>query len=356
VPSQTPKAFDRDDHYAPDRRDRDRDHNRDREAGYGIADRGPSAFGSSSEVQFSSREEAEAAFAKLLKRIGVQPGWTWRQTIRAGIKDPHWKAIPDPKEREEAFKKYCEDLRAQDKAKEEERQAKLRSDFMGMLKSHDEIKHYTRWKTALPTIEGEAVFRSAKDDNERRALYEEYILSLKRAHAEKEVEDKKTALDELSSLMRHLDLEPFTRWQKAESMLEANDEFNSEKFKPLHKIDVLTTFEKHIRQLQREHNDRIQSERRVKHRLERKNREAFKSLLNELQSRGQLRAGTKWKEIHEHIKDDPRYIAMLGQGGSSPLELFWDALEEEDNKFRTQRRYVMETLEVRLLIRSMEFS
>jgi pre-mRNA-processing factor 40 len=280
--------------------------------------------------------------------VGAQSDWTWRQTIRAGIKDPHWKAIADPKEREEAFKKYCEDLRAQDKAKEEERQAKLRSDFMGMLKNHDEIKHYTRWRTALPTIEGEAVFRSAKDDNERRALYEEYIMSLKRAHAEKEAEDKNTALDKLSALLRHLDLEPFTRWQKAEGMLEANEEFNSEKFKPLHKIDLLTTFERHIRQLQRDHNDRVQSERHAKHRVERKNREAFKTLLIELQASGKLRAGTKWKDIREHIQDDPRYIAMLGQGGSSPLDLFWDALEDEDNKFRTQRRYVMETLEVRV--------
>jgi pre-mRNA-processing factor 40 len=266
--------------------------------------------------------------------------------VRAGIKDPHWKAIQDPTGREDAFKKYCEDLRAQDKAKEEQRREKLRADFLQMLSNHDEIRHYTRWKTALPTIEGEAVFRSARDDTERRVLFEEYITSLKKAHAEKEAEDKRSALEELSDLLRSLDLEPFTRWQKAEEMLENSEQFSSEKFKPLHKLDFLNTFEKHIRQLQRENNERIQTERRAKHREERKNREAFRGLLSELQQAGKLKAGTKWKEIREQIHDDPRYTAMLGQDGSSPLDLFWDALEEEEGKFRTQRRWAFEVLEV----------
>lgn len=283
---------------------------------------------------------------KLLKRVGVQSDWTWPQTIRAGIKDSHWKAIPDPKDREEAFKRYCEDLRAQDKAKELERQAKLRTEFMDMLASHDDIKHYTRWKTALPIIEREAVFRAAKDDMERRTLYEEYIVTLKKKHDENEAKDKVDALSELSKLLKTLDLEPFTRWHKAESMLESNEEFHSEKYKPLHKLDVLNSFEKHIRQLQRDLNDRVQSERRAKHRIERKNRDAFKALLQELQASGKLRAGTKWKDILEEFKDDPRYLAMLGQSGSSALDLFWDALEEEEGKFRTQRRYALEALEV----------
>ncbi|KAF2272560.1 uncharacterized protein EI97DRAFT_504103 [Westerdykella ornata] len=331
-----PKPADRDEYQPWERRDRDRD------TGYGAADRGLASFVTASENQYASREEAEAAFTKLLKKIGVQSDWTWKQTVRAGVKDPSWRAIPDPKDREETFKKYCEELRAQDKAREEERQAKLRSDFMQMLKNHDEIHHYTRWKSALPTIEGEAVFRSAKDDTERRALFDEYIISLKRAHAEEEAEAKRSALDQLSGLLHRLNLEAFTRWHTAEGILEANEEFKSDKFKPLHKLDVLTAFEKHIRQLQRDLNDRVQSERRARLRTERKNRDAFKDLLKELRAKGSLRAVSKWKEIRPLIHEDPRYKAMLGQGGSTPLELFWDALEEEEEKFRVHRRAVLD--------------
>lgn len=346
-PSAHPSSFDNRrperDEYRPDRHDRDRD--RDRESGFS-GDRPNISFTTGTELQFSSSQEAEAAFMKVLKQMKAQPDWDWQQAVRAGVKDANWRAIPEPEKREEAFKKYCEELRAQEKHKEQDRQAKLRADFTAMLRSHPEIKYYTRWRTALPIIEEESIFRSAKDDSERRSLYEEYIITLKKAHEEKEAENRRSALDEVMGLLQELELEPFTRWQTAEEKLEHNDEFKSERFQSLTRMDVLNQFEKHIRQLQREHNDRVQADRRVKHRLERKNRDAFVTLLNELREDGKLKAGTKWKDIHDTIQADSRYIAMLGQSGSSPVDLFWDALEEEEGKFRTLRRYALDVLEV----------
>jgi pre-mRNA-processing factor 40 len=340
APSYDNRRPERDD-YQVDRRDRDRE--RDRDFG---GDRPTITFTTGNELQFSTPQDAEAAFMKVLKQMKVQPDWSWQQAVRAGIKDANWRAIPEPEKREEAFKKYCEDMRAQEKNKELERQAKLRSDFTAMLRSHPEIKHYTRWKTALPIIDEETIFRSAKDDSERRALFEEYIVSLKKANEELEAEQRRSALDEVLGLLQGLDLEPFTRWHTAEEKLEENDEFKSEKFQTLSKMDVLNQFEKHVRQLQREHNNRVQADRAKKHRVERKNRDAFMSLLNELQESGKLKAGTKWKDIHGDIKDDGRYLAMLGQGGSNPLDLFWDTLEEEEGKFRTLRRHALDVLEV----------
>jgi pre-mRNA-processing factor 40 len=337
---------DRDD-YQIDRRDRDRDRgDREREFGGDRGDRPNITFTTGNELQFSTPQDAEAAFMKVLRLMKVQADWSWQQAVRAGIKDPNWRAIPEPEKREEAFKKYCEDLRAQEKNKEQERQAKLRSDFTAMLRSHPEIKHYTRWRTALPIIEEETIFRSAKDDSERRSLFEEYIISLKKASDEQESDNRRSALDEVLGLLQGLDLEPFTRWHTAEEQLEKNEDFNGEKFKTLTRMDVLNQFEKHIRQLQREHNNRVQAERVKKHRVERKNRDAFMNLLNELRESGKVKAGTKWKDIHDTLKDDGRYLAMLGQGGSSPLDLFWDTLEEEEGKFRTLRRYALDVLEV----------
>jgi pre-mRNA-processing factor 40 len=339
APAYGQRHNDRDDYQErrPDRPERDRE-----AIPYG--DRS-AVFGSSVELQFSNPEEAEAAFMKVLKQLKVQPDWEWTRAMRAGIKDPNWRAIPEPEKRHEAFKRYCEDLRAQEKNKEQERQAKMRVDFTAMLRSHPEIVHFTRWKTALPIIEDESIFRAAKDDSERRQLFEEYIITLKRAHAEKESEDKKSALEELTNVLNQLELEPFTRWHTAEEKLQENEQFNSVKFRTLGRLDVLTSFQKHIKQLQREHNDHVQLERRAKYRLERQNRDAFKILLNELKASGRLKAGTKWKEIHPIIEDDPRFLAMLGQNGSSPIELFWDVLEEEEGKFRTLRRYALDVLE-----------
>jgi hypothetical protein len=41
-------------------------------------------------------------------------------------------------------------------------------------------------------------------------------------------------------------------------------------------------------------------------------------------------SGTKWKEVYPLYAKDERYINMLGLPGSSPLELFWDNVDELD--------------------------
>jgi pre-mRNA-processing factor 40 len=91
--------------------------------------------------------------------------------MRSIIKDPQYRALKDPKDRKAAFEKYAVEVRVQEKDRAKERIEKLRKDFATMLSSHPEIKHYTRWKTARPIIEGETIFRSAKDDDERRQLF-----------------------------------------------------------------------------------------------------------------------------------------------------------------------------------------
>ncbi|KAF2199923.1 hypothetical protein GQ43DRAFT_442037 [Delitschia confertaspora ATCC 74209] len=312
---------------------------------YGGGDRIAVSIDGLNEPQFATPEEAEAAFMKVLKRVGVQPDWTWEQAVRAGIKDRDWRAVKDPKDREQVFKKYCIDVRAQEKDRERQRVAKVKSDFTAMLQSHPEIKYYTRWKTALPIISQESIFRSAKDDAERRQLFEEYIKSLKDAHVKNEKQQQQTALTHVSEILQSLDLEPYTRWPTVYAQLQENEQFlQDDQLKSLHKLDILNTFSEHIKRLEVKFNNHRQEQKRIKARFERKNRDAFIELLKDLKSAGRLRAGTKWKDIHPDIEDDPRYVAMLGQGGSTPLELFWDALEEEELTMRAMRNDAMDVL------------
>ena len=56
--------------------------------------------------------------------------------------------------------------------------------------------------------------------------------------------------------------------------------------------------------------------------------------------------GTKWKHIHPSIKDDERYLNMLGQPGSTPLDLFRDIMEEIERELRLKRNLVMDILDV----------
>lgn len=56
----------------------------------------------------------------------------------------------------------------------------------------------------------------------------------------------------------------------------------------------------------------------------------LQNLLDELKANGKLLSGTKWKEIYPLIASDQRYLKLLGLPGSTPLELFWDAVDALD--------------------------
>ncbi|KAL8733729.1 MAG: hypothetical protein Q9166_001922 [cf. Caloplaca sp. 2 TL-2023] len=336
----------------PQQRDRDDYGERigqDRQIGYGQTDingaRG-ATFDTQNDPNYATFEEGEAAFIGLLRRQKVQPDWTWEQTMRATIKDPQYRALKDPKDRKAAFEKYAIEVRLQEKDRAKERLAKLRTDFGTMLRRHPEIKHYTRWKTARPIIEGETIFRSTSDDTERKQLFEEYIIELKKAHIEKEAVTRKSAMDELVQILKGLDLEPYTRWAEADNMIRSDNKFQEDsKFQTLSKSDILTAFENHIKSLERTFNDERQREKTSKVRRERQNRDRFLDLLTELKAAGKIKAGTKWMSIHDSIKDDPRYTNMLGQRGSTPLDLFWDVVEEEERALRLVRNDVYDVLE-----------
>ncbi|KAL2199807.1 hypothetical protein P885DRAFT_29574 [Corynascus similis CBS 632.67] len=296
--------------------------------------------------EYATAEEAEAAFVKLLRRSGVQPDWTWEQTIRATVKDPQFRAIKDPRERKAAFEKYCHDVIVQDKERAKERLTKLRADFATMLRSHPEIKHYTRWKTARPMIEGETIFRSTNDENERRQLFEDYIVDLKKAHKEHQVAMRKSAMDGLIELLPTLSLEPYTRWSEAQETIQSTAPFqNDEKYKSLTKYDVLTVFQNHIKALERKFNDSLQEEKNKRLRRDRKARDNFMALLSELRKDGKIKAGTKWSAIYPLIEADERYLAMAGRPGSTAMELFWDVVEEEERALRSIRNDVLDVID-----------
>lgn len=344
------------DSYRPqERQDRDdhrhNDRYNDRPSGYGPMEGvRSSAMTSQTDHEYSSVEEAEAVFHKLLKRTGVQPDWTWDEAMRATVRDAQYRALKDPKDRRTAFEKYVAEVRAQEKDREKDRQTKLHADYYQMLKSHPEIKHYTRWKTARNILEGETIFRAARSEEEAHAIFNDYRVELLKAYNEDESKRRKSALDKLVQLLQSLDLGPYTRWTEAQKALRQDERFQGdETFKSLSKIDLLKAFENHIKALERTFNDTRQKQKSLKARQERQHRDQYNDLLKDLRSAGKIKAGTKWSDVHDLIEDDPRYVAMLGQSGSTPLDLFWDMVEEEDRSLRNNRNDVLDVLEVSLL-------
>ncbi|KAK0274065.1 U1 snRNP protein [Friedmanniomyces endolithicus] len=298
------------------------------------------------EPEYATLEQAEEAFFAMLKKHSITPESSWEDALRLVIRDREYRALKDPKERRQAFEKYCVEVRAQEKGKEKERREKLREEFRKMLGTHDDIKHYTRWTTARPLVEREAVFKQAGDEDERHHMFDEYIVELKRRHAEEDFENHKTAMQEMSDLLKTLVVEPDTTWADAQKAITENERFTSEDiFRTLHMVDILTAFESHIKELDYERNDAKQKEKRLHTRRERQARDAFRQLLAQMLEEGKIKAGTKWQDFHPLIASDERYTRLIGTPGSSALDLFWDVVEDEERKLRSDRNHALDVLE-----------
>lgn len=58
----------------------------------------------------------------------------------------------------------------------------------------------------------------------------------------------------------------------------------------------------------------------------------LQDLLKGLVDSGAIKARTKWKTVYPSFADDQRYLDILGNPGSNPLELFWDIVDDLDQK------------------------
>ena len=99
-----------------------------------------------------------------------------------------------------------------------------------------------------------------------------------------------------------------------------------------------------------------QRDKQLEARKQRKAREGFLDLLGELQQSEKLQPTSTWKEIHPLVEDDPRFHALLDNvktgdermDGSTPLDFFFDSLEDLDRELYEVRQQVDMLLKVRL--------
>jgi pre-mRNA-processing factor 40 len=70
----------------------------------------------------------------------------------------------------------------------------------------------------------------------------------------------------------------------------------------------------------------------------------LQTMLEELRDAGKIVAGSKWSEVYPIIELDERYHNILGNPGSSPLDLFWDVVDELDQKVEENCRIIENVL------------
>merc|ERR1711994_69284 len=130
-----------------------------------------------------------------------------------------------------------------------------------------------------------------------------------------------------------------TTWEQAQQMLLDNPAFaDDDELLAMDKEDALIVFEDHIRELEKE-----EERKRIK-RSQRKNRDAMIQVLDELHEAGKLTSMSLWVELYPTISADIRFTQMLGQPGSTPLDLFKFYVEDLKSRFYSEKKIIKEIL------------
>ncbi|KAJ7158894.1 hypothetical protein C8R46DRAFT_1110690 [Mycena filopes] len=294
---------------------------------------------------FATIEEGEKAFMHLLRKAGVDPTWTWEQTMRAIITDPLYKALNSLAEKKATYQKYTSNLKIKEQEDKEARLTKLRPALRNMLKGNPNVFHYTTFATADKLFAQHPIWQQARIEAERRLIFEEYVAELKQREVQETRAARARSISKVVSLFKELNVDVVTRWRDAQDLVLSSEAWRDDpELQKLPTLDILLAFEDYSRVREREYEEQMRRGQVEKTRKERKAREAFKELLEELVGAGEVKARTKWKDVYPLFRSDDRYLNMLGNPGSNPLELFWDVVDGLDQKLEKKVGIVEEAI------------
>lgn len=297
--------------------------------------------------QFETREEAEEAFINMLKEQNVPAHLSWEQAMPRIVAFPMYRALKTLLERKQAFTRYAEDRRRTEREEQRARYTRDRETFRSMLSAIPEIKAGVKYRKALRWIRDKPEYISVASEKERQDFYEEYVEELRRAEMDQQRALRKRNVEKFRGILAKRGVTVSTRWKEAQAMyLEAPEYLEDEELKKMEPVDFLATFEDHIKALEEVESETKRRAENMRRRDERVKREAFWGLLQGLVEQGLLSTATKWKDIYPVIREDPRYLDMLGQPGSNPLEMFWDIQYDMEERFQTERKLVTDMMRV----------
>ncbi|KAJ3155311.1 PRP40 pre-mRNA processing factor 40 [Geranomyces michiganensis] len=309
------------------------------------------------QTEFNTREEAEAAFESMLVEKGVEPTWTWEETLAAIINHPLYRALNTLSERQAAFERYVDEKRREEAAARKMRYDQQRVELRTLFADQKlNINSRSRYRKVSEMLADNDIFRSV-NERDRENIFLEYVDDLKTKEKELVRETRKENTAKYERLLQRLTTEHLitleTTWVQCQELYKAQPEYRADrKLQAMEPIDFLLTFEHHINDLVAKFRAKRDAEQRAKWRKERLKRDAFRALLSDMRANGTLHARTRWQEVLDVIKEDERYLALLHQKGSTPVELFGDAIVDIIDEFRPQRRLiedVMRTANIKVL-------
>merc|ERR550519_2170967 len=292
---------------------------------------------------FRDKKEAMEALKELLREKNVPSSANWENALKMINKDPRWETLSKLSEKKQAFNAY----KIQKEEKEETR--------LSAIKNKEDLEHFLmttdRMTSTTKYYRCEEIFLELPlwklvSDLDRREIYSDVIHNLAKKEKEAIKALRKKNQERLADILDQMTkIDHRTTWEQAQQMLLDNPAFaDDDELLAMDKEDALVTFEDHIRELEKEEEQEKDKEKKRTKRLQRKNRDAMNGVLDELHEQGKLTSMSLWVELYPVVSQDPRFHALLGQPGSTPLDLFKFYVEDLKARFHDEKKIIKEIL------------
>ncbi|XP_025068186.1 pre-mRNA-processing factor 40 homolog B [Alligator sinensis] len=297
---------------------------------------------------WSTKEEAKQAFKDLLKDKGVASNASWEQAMKMIINDLRYSALPKLSEKKQAFNAYKAQREKEEKEEARLRAKEAREELQRFLEQHERMSSTTRYRKAEQMF-GELEVWAVVPERDRKEIYDDVLFFLAKKEKEHTKQLRKRNIQALKNILDSMSNVSFqTTWSEAQQYLMDNPTFaEDEDLQNMDKEDALICFEEHIRTLEREEEEEKEKTRLRERRQQRKNREAFQAFLDELHDKGQLHSMSTWMELYPALSTDARFANMLGQPGSTPLDLFKFYVEDLKARFHDEKKIIKDILKDR---------
>ncbi|KAK9505433.1 hypothetical protein O3M35_009496 [Rhynocoris fuscipes] len=301
--------------------------------------------GDESKLSFKDKKELAEAFRNLLKEKDVPSNASWEQAMKLIGSDPRYTQMKHFSDKKQVFNAYKTQRRKEEADEQRLRAKKAKEDLEHFLMTSENMHSSMRYYRCQETFGHLDVWKNVCD-SDRREIYEDAVFNLAKREKEEAKAKKKRNMKQLAAILDAMaQIDHRTTWQEAQQMLLDNPNFvNDADLLGMDKEDALIVFEDHIRELEKEEEEEKEKEKKRRKRQQRKNRDAFGMLLNELHEEGKLTSMSLWVELYPIISADLRFSAMLGQSGSTPLDLFKFYVEDLKSRFHDERKIIKEIL------------
>uniref|UniRef100_A0A674PLR8 Pre-mRNA-processing factor 40 homolog A n=1 Tax=Takifugu rubripes TaxID=31033 RepID=A0A674PLR8_TAKRU len=298
--------------------------------------------------KWNTKEEAKQAFKELLKEKGVSSNSSWEQAMKLIINDPRYSALPKLSEKKQAFNAYKVQTEKEEKEEARIKYKESKETFQRFLENHEKMTSTTRYKKAEQMF-AEVEVWSCVPERDRLEIYEDVLFYLAKKEKEQAKQLRKRNWEALKNILDNMANVTYrTTWSEAQQYLLDNPTFaEDEELQNMDKEDALICFEEHIRALEKEEEEEKQKTLLRERRRQRKNREGFQKFLDELHDHGQLHSMSSWMEMYPSLSSDIRFANMLGQPGSTPLDLFKFYVEDLKARYHDEKRIIKDILKVR---------